>query len=92
MVPIKQGKASEYSMAKRTASPKQLPSWSWQLKIELLDVTPAVWRRLVVPSTGNACPPEDVGGALRCAEFLAAIAGRWALQSSGVDALPASPG
>ena len=36
-------------MAKRAASTKI--SWSWQLKIELLDVTPAVWRRLVVPET-----------------------------------------
>jgi hypothetical protein len=38
-------------MAKRTAPLKQQPSWSWQLKIELLDVTPVFWRRLVVPST-----------------------------------------
>lgn len=39
-------------MAKRGTSSKQLrPSWSWQLKIELLDVTPTVWRRLVVAST-----------------------------------------
>jgi hypothetical protein len=26
-------------------------TWSWQLKIELLDVIPTVWRRLVVPET-----------------------------------------
>ena len=26
-------------------------SWSWQLKIQLLDVIPTVWRRLVVPET-----------------------------------------
>jgi Plasmid pRiA4b ORF-3-like protein len=25
--------------------------WSWQLKIELLDVSPKVWRRVVVPET-----------------------------------------
>jgi hypothetical protein len=37
-------------MAKRRASPKQVPpSWCWQLKIELLDVTPTIWRRLIVP-------------------------------------------
>ena len=38
-------------MAKRAASTKRKISWSWQLKIELLDVTPTVWRRLVVPET-----------------------------------------
>jgi len=26
------------------------PAWRWQLKIELLDVAPTIWRRLVVPS------------------------------------------
>ena len=26
-------------------------AWSWQLKIELLDVVPTVWRRLIVPPT-----------------------------------------
>lgn len=36
-------------MAKRTASSTSKPMWSWQLKIELLDVTPTVWRRLIVP-------------------------------------------
>jgi Plasmid pRiA4b ORF-3-like protein len=36
-------------MPKRAASPKI--SLSWQLKIELLDVTPTVWRRLIVPET-----------------------------------------
>ena len=25
------------------------PRFSWQLKVELLDVRPTVWRRLVVP-------------------------------------------
>ena len=39
-------------MARRTASSKRVPpSWSWQLKIALLDVSPTVWRRLVVPSS-----------------------------------------
>jgi hypothetical protein len=38
-------------MAKRAESTNRKISWSWQLKIELLDVTPAVWRRLVVPET-----------------------------------------
>jgi hypothetical protein len=38
-------------MAKRAASTHRQTVWSWQLKIELLDVTPAVWRRLVVPET-----------------------------------------
>lgn len=36
-------------MSKRAASPKI--SLSWQLKIEVLDVTPTVWRRLIVPET-----------------------------------------
>jgi hypothetical protein len=36
-------------MAKRTASRKV--SWLWQIKIQLLDVTPTIWRRLVVPET-----------------------------------------
>jgi len=36
-------------MPKRAASPKI--RLSWQLKIELLDVTPTVWRRLIVPET-----------------------------------------
>jgi hypothetical protein len=26
-------------------------TWSWQLKVELLEVSPAVWRRLTVPET-----------------------------------------
>src|ERR1700677_4117337 len=38
-------------MAERAASSKQEPAWCWQLKIELLDVVPTIWRRLVVPST-----------------------------------------
>jgi len=38
-------------MAKRAASTNRKISWSWQLKIELLDVAPAVWRRIVVPET-----------------------------------------
>jgi hypothetical protein len=38
-------------MAKRAASTNRKASWSWQLKIELLDVFPTVWRRLVVPET-----------------------------------------
>jgi hypothetical protein len=36
-------------MPKRAVPPKI--RLSWQLKIELLDVTPTVWRRLVVPET-----------------------------------------
>jgi hypothetical protein len=39
-------------MVKRATPIRQVSSaWSWQLKIELLDVTPTVWRRLIVPST-----------------------------------------
>jgi hypothetical protein len=38
-------------MAKRAASTSRKISWSWQLKIELLDVAPTVWRRLLVPET-----------------------------------------
>jgi hypothetical protein len=38
-------------MAKRTASVKRKVTWDWQLKIELLDVMPTVWRRLIVPET-----------------------------------------
>jgi hypothetical protein len=38
-------------MAKRAASTSRKISWSWQLKIQLLDVIPTVWRRLVVPET-----------------------------------------
>ncbi len=38
-------------MTKRAASTNRKVSWLWQLKIELLDVTPTVWRRLVVPET-----------------------------------------
>jgi hypothetical protein len=38
-------------MAKHAASTNRKISWSWQLKIELLDVTPTVWRRLVVPES-----------------------------------------
>ena len=38
-------------MAKRTASVERNATWSWQLKIELLDVVPTVWRRLIVPET-----------------------------------------
>jgi hypothetical protein len=39
-------------MAKRATPTRQVSSaWSWRLKIELLDVTPTVWRRLMVPST-----------------------------------------
>jgi hypothetical protein len=36
-------------MPKRAAPPKI--KLSWRLKIELLDVTPTVWRRLIVPET-----------------------------------------
>jgi hypothetical protein len=38
-------------MAKRAASTSRKISRSWQLKIQLLDVIPTVWRRLVVPET-----------------------------------------
>jgi hypothetical protein len=39
-------------MPKRAASAvNRKISWSWQLKIELLDVIPTVWRRLIVPET-----------------------------------------
>ncbi|GAC1672886.1 MAG: plasmid pRiA4b ORF-3 family protein [Steroidobacteraceae bacterium] len=38
-------------MAKRTASVNRRTTWSWQLKIELLDVVPTVWRRIIVPET-----------------------------------------
>jgi hypothetical protein len=31
---------------KKTAEPVQ---WSWQLRVELLEITPRIWRRLVVP-------------------------------------------
>jgi hypothetical protein len=38
-------------MAKRATPRKKVSSaWSWQLKIQLLDVTPVLWRRLIVPS------------------------------------------
>jgi hypothetical protein len=37
-------------MAKRAAPSKREPAWCWQLKIELLEVLPTIWRRLVVPS------------------------------------------
>jgi hypothetical protein len=36
-------------MAKRVA-PARI-KLSWQLKIELLDITPTIWRRLIVPET-----------------------------------------
>jgi hypothetical protein len=35
----------------RAAAVSRKQAWSWQLKIELLDVTPTVWRRLLVPET-----------------------------------------
>jgi hypothetical protein len=39
-------------MAKRATPSKRVSAgWQWQLKIELLDVTPVIWRRLIVPST-----------------------------------------
>ncbi len=38
-------------MAKSSAAGLRKASWSWQLKIELLDVKPSVWRRLLVPET-----------------------------------------
>jgi len=36
-------------MAKRVAPRKQ--AWSWQLRVELLDIAPTIWRRLIVPET-----------------------------------------
>ncbi|HEY0749121.1 MAG TPA: plasmid pRiA4b ORF-3 family protein [Steroidobacteraceae bacterium] len=36
-------------MAKRLAAPSRKQAWSWQLRIELLGVSPTVWRRLIVP-------------------------------------------
>src|ERR1700726_3496011 len=36
-------------MARRSPKVNRNVSWSWQLKIELLDVVPTVWRRLIVP-------------------------------------------
>lgn len=38
-------------MPKRASTSGRKISWSWQLKIELLDVVPTVWRRLIVPET-----------------------------------------
>jgi hypothetical protein len=38
-------------MARRSPTVNRNVSWSWQLKIELLDVVPTVWRRLIVPET-----------------------------------------
>jgi hypothetical protein len=39
------------SMAKPADTVNRNVTWSWQLKIELLDVVPTVWRRLIVPET-----------------------------------------
>ena len=38
-------------MAKSTAKKKKAETvqWWWQLRVELLEVSPRVWRRLVVP-------------------------------------------
>jgi len=38
-------------MRKRTPTTEPQISWSWQLKIQLLDVAPTVWRRIIVPET-----------------------------------------
>jgi hypothetical protein len=35
-------------MARKKSSPEALIPW-WQVRIELLDVTPRVWRRLIIP-------------------------------------------
>jgi hypothetical protein len=43
--------AARGAMTKRAASTAPKVAWSWQLKIELLDVTPIVWRRVTVPET-----------------------------------------
>ena len=37
-------------MAER-AAPTREQAWSWQLRIELLGVAPAVWRRVIVRET-----------------------------------------
>jgi hypothetical protein len=37
-------------MAKR-AAPAREQAWSWQLRIDLLGVAPAVWRRIIVRET-----------------------------------------
>ncbi len=36
-------------MPNRPVSPDAESAWSWQIKVELLDVAPVIWRRLVVP-------------------------------------------
>jgi hypothetical protein len=38
-------------VAKRLVAQSRKQTWSWQLRIELLGVTPTVWRRLIVPET-----------------------------------------
>jgi hypothetical protein len=38
-------------VAKRLVAQSHKQTWSWQLRIELLGVTPTVWRRLIVPET-----------------------------------------
>lgn len=57
-----------------------MPVSPWQLRIELLDVQPQVWRRLLVPPRApfasvclageNACPPEDISGPPGYTQFL----------------------
>src|SRR5882757_3988192 len=32
-------------------APRSAVTWSWQLKVELLEISPTVWRRLIVPET-----------------------------------------
>jgi hypothetical protein len=54
-------------MAKRDASTSRKISWSWQLKIQLLDVIPTVWRRLACrkpsrcPNCIKSFKPTSVG-------------------------------
>jgi hypothetical protein len=51
-------------MVKRVAASRK-QTWSWQLKIELLGVTPSVWRRITVPETITDVPgtdPDFIGG------------------------------
>ena len=38
------------SAASRKKAPVERELW-WQLRIELLEVTPTVWRRIIVPET-----------------------------------------
>jgi hypothetical protein len=45
------------------------PASPWQLRIELLDVKPTVWRRLVVPSNIRLSTLGRCGGSFNPARF-----------------------